>query len=151
MSLKEYKSRRDFLKTSEPKAQKDKTKNEEKVYVIQKHNASHLHYDLRLEFNGTLKSWAIPKQPPKIKHIKRLAIQTEDHPISYAEFEGEIPKGNYGAGTVEIWDKGTFETIENNPKTLVVNIKGKKLRGEYCLIKINYGSKPEKSWLFFKR
>nr|NIU01496.1 3'-phosphoesterase [Nitrosopumilaceae archaeon]NIU87923.1 3'-phosphoesterase [Nitrosopumilaceae archaeon]NIV66207.1 3'-phosphoesterase [Nitrosopumilaceae archaeon]NIX62098.1 3'-phosphoesterase [Nitrosopumilaceae archaeon] len=78
------------------------------VYVIQKHNASRLHYDLRLEFDNKLKSWALPKSPPSKTNDKRLAIEVPDHPIEYAKFEGEIPEGNYGAGTVEIWDKGSF-------------------------------------------
>lgn len=152
MSLKEYKEKRIFTKTKEPTPKKiSSSKTGKRIYVIQKHNASHLHYDLRLEFNDVLKSWAIPKQPPKIKHIKRLAIQTEDHPIEYAKFEGDIPEGNYGAGKVEIWDKGNFEVIENGPKIIVVKINGEKLKGEYCLVKINYENKPEKNWLFFKR
>lgn len=151
MSLKEYKEKRKFSKTPEPKAQKKNKSKSNSIYAIQKHDASHLHYDLRLEFNGVLKSWAIPKQPPKIRHVKRLAIQTEDHPLRYAKFQGEIPKGNYGAGKVEIWDKGTFDVVEKNEKTIVIDIHGEKLNGEYCLVKTEYGSKPEKSWLFFKR
>lgn len=151
MGLKEYERKRNFSKTKEPGSDIRHPKSDIRIYVIQKHNASHLHYDLRLEFNGVLKSWAIPKTPPKIKGVKRLAIQTEDHPISYAKFEGEIPEGQYGAGKVEVWDEGSFEIIEKEPKTIVVKINGKKLKGEYCLIKTNYGSKPEKSWLFFKR
>jgi DNA ligase D-like protein (predicted 3'-phosphoesterase) len=149
MGLKEYQKKRDFKKTKEPRGEIRKKKG--KIYCIQKHDASHLHYDLRLEFNGVLKSWAIPKTPPKVKGIKRLAIETEDHPIEYAEFEGEIPEGEYGAGKVEIWDEGTFDVLEDEKKTIVVNIKGKKLNGEYCLVKTHYGSKPEQSWLFFKK
>lgn len=119
------------------------------IYLIHKHHTTHLHYDLRLEMSGVLKSWAIPKQPPKIKNIKRLAIQVEDHPIDYANFEGIIPKGNYGAGEVAIWDKGEYELIEKNPRKILFKLYGKRLKGKYCLIKTNYG-KNKKSWLFFK-
>ena len=149
MGLKEYQQKRNFSKTKEPKGKVKTSRG--KIYCIQKHNASHLHYDLRLEFNGVLKSWAIPKLPPKVKGIKRLAIETEDHPIEYASFEGEIPEGEYGAGRVEIWDKGTFDVVEDEKKTIVINISGAKLNGEYCLVKTHYGNNPEKSWLFFKK
>ncbi|MEJ2267935.1 MAG: DNA polymerase ligase N-terminal domain-containing protein [Nanoarchaeota archaeon] len=120
------------------------------MYCIHKHLASHLHWDLRLEMNGVLKSWAVPKQPPKSKGIKRLAIQVEDHPMEYAKFHGTIPKGNYGAGKVEIWDNGKYNLIEKTSKKIIFELHGKKLKGKYCLIKTNYGNKPEKSWLFFK-
>jgi DNA ligase D-like protein (predicted 3'-phosphoesterase) len=117
------------------------------MYVIQKHDASHLHYDLRLEINGVLKSWAILKAPPTEKGIKRLAVQTEDHALEYADFEGIIPKGNYGAGSVERWDKGTFKIIENEEDKLVIHIHGKKLNGSYCLIRFKG---QRKNWLLFK-
>ena len=117
------------------------------VYVIQEHHATRLHWDLRFEENNVLKSWALPKQPPEKVGEKRLAVSVPDHPIEYALFEGEIPKGNYGAGKVKIWDRGTFETIESGKKKMIVNIKGKKLKGKYCLL--HFKSK-EKSWLFFK-
>jgi len=100
--------------------------------------------------NGVLKSWAIPKEPPMEKRIKRLAVMTEDHPIGYEKFHGEIPKGEYGAGKVEIWDKGTYELKTSNSKKIEIIIHGKKLKGNYVLVKTNYGKKPEKSWLFFK-
>jgi DNA ligase D-like protein (predicted 3'-phosphoesterase) len=148
MSLKEYKQKRNFKKTFEPEDKKEIFK--KNIYCIQKHSASHLHYDLRLEFNGVLKSWAIPKIPPKRKNLKRLAIQVEDHPIEYAKFEGIIPEGNYGAGKVEIWDKGTFELIEKNKDLIVINIKGKVLEGEYCLVRTKFQEK-ENNWIFFKR
>lgn len=119
----------------------------ERVYVIQKHYASHLHYDLRLQIGNVLKSWAIPKEPPREKGVKRLAIETEDHPLSYASFEGEIPEGLYGAGRVEIWDSGTYEPEELKEGKIVVRIFGKKLRGRYCLIKMK---NKEKEWIFFK-
>lgn len=117
------------------------------VYVIQEHNATRLHWDLRFEFDDALKSWALPKQPPQEMGEKRLAIAIPDHPIEYALFEGEIPKDNYGAGEVKIWDKGTFELKEKGNKKIVVGIKGNKLKGNYCLLHF----KPkEKNWLFFK-
>jgi len=103
MSLKKYWKKRNFAKTTEPRGEMKMNGN---IYVIQKHAATHLHYDLRLEMDGVLKSWAIPKEPPIATNIKRLAVQVEDHPIEYANFEGTIPEGEYGAGTVEIWDKG---------------------------------------------
>lgn len=134
------------LRKSESKIKKS----EKPIYVIQEHHASHLHWDLRLEIKGVLKSWAIPKEPPKTKGVKRLAIQVEDHPLAYAKFQGVIPEGNYGAGKVEIWDSGTYELLEKNKEKIEFRISGKKLKGEYVLVKTNYGSKPEKSWLFFK-
>ena len=117
------------------------------IYVIQKHDATHLHYDLRLEMNDVLKSWAIPKTPPSKKGVKRLAIQTEDHSIEHADFEGVVPEGLYGAGFVEIWDKGTYEIEEHEKDKIVIHINGKKLTGRYCLIRLKG---QEKNWLFFK-
>jgi len=122
-------------------------KRKNNVYVIQKHDATRLHYDMRLEMDGVLKSWAIPKTPPTEKGIKRLAVQTEDHSIEYASFEGVIPEGNYGAGSVEIWDKGTYKIEENEKDKLVVHFNGKKLEGRYCLIRFKG---QEKNWLLFK-
>jgi len=117
------------------------------VYVIQEHNATRLHWDLRFEIDNSLKSWALPKIPPQKIGEKRLAVSVPDHPIEYALFEGEIPQGNYGAGKVSIWDKGTFEILEQDKKKLVLNIGGNKLNGKYCLLHF----KPEeKNWLFFK-
>lgn len=153
MSLNEYLKKRDFKKTKEPtgKISPPNLKKPKKlIYVIQKHNASHLHYDLRLEMLGVLKSWAIPKEPPKSKGIKRLAVQTEDHPIGYEKFHGEIPAGNYGAGKVEIWDSGFYELKIADSKKIEFFIHGKKLKGMYVLVKTNFGNKPGKSWLFFK-
>ena len=120
------------------------------IFVVHKHHASHLHWDLRLEMNGVLKSWAVPKEPPTKKGIKRLAIQVEDHSLNYADFEGEIPEGNYGSGKVEIWDNGTYELEDIKKDKIVFDLHGKKLKGKYVLVKTKYGSKPEKSWLFFK-
>jgi len=118
---------------------------EKLIYVIHEHHATHLHWDLRLETNGVLKSWAIPKQPSETE--KRLAVQVEDHPIGYAKFEGIIPEGQYGAGKVIIWDKGTYETVDVSDKKIIVKINGKKLKGIYVLVKF----KPPKNWLFFKK
>jgi len=117
-------------------------------FVIHKHFASHLHWDLRLEMGGVLKSWAVPKEPSTKKGIKRLAIQVEDHSLNYADFEGEIPEGNYGAGKVEIWDNGTYELEEIKKDKIIFDLHGKKLKGKYVLVKTNYG-KNKNSWLFF--
>jgi len=118
-----------------------------KIYVIQKHAATHLHYDLRLEMDGVLKSWAVPKEPPTQPGVKRLAIQVEDHPLEYANFEGIIPEGHYGAGKVETWDKGTYLLKERTENKIVFELEGRKLHGTYCLIKF----KGENNWLFFKK
>ena len=150
MRLKEYKSKRNLKKSGEPKPRIKKSSEIKLIFVVHKHNASHLHWDLRLELKGVLKSWAIPKQPPKTKNIKRLAIQVEDHPLEYANFKGIIPEGNYGAGKVEIWDKGNYELIKKTATEIEFELHGKKLTGTYVLIKTNYGNKPKKSWLFFK-
>lgn len=120
------------------------------IYVIHEHHASHLHWDLRLQMRGVLKSWAVPKQPPRGKGTKRLAIQVTDHPLSYAKFEGEIPEGQYGAGKVKIWDSGKLKVLENKKDKIEFELKGKRLSGKYVLVKTNYGNKPEKSWLFMR-
>lgn len=149
MSLLQYKKKRNFKKTSEPSGKnKEKISNKKLIYAIQEHHASHLHWDLRLEMNKVLKSWAFPKIPPRIKNIKRLAIQVEDHPLEYANFHGIIPEGNYGAGEVKIWDKGTYQLMEKTSKKIIFEIHGKKLNGKYCLIKTDYENKN--NWLFFK-
>ena len=119
----------------------------ERIYVIQKHRARRLHWDLRLEMDGVLKSWAIPKEPLNQKGVKRLAIQVEDHALEYANFEGTIPEGYYGAGKVEIWDRGTYELEKREENKIVVRIRGEKLRGRFCLIKLK---NREKEWIFFK-
>ncbi len=150
MSLKKYREKRNFSKTVEPCESRLKKKTEGLVYVIQRHQASHLHFDLRLEENGVLKSWAIPKEPPLKEGIKRLAVQTEDHPMGYEGFEGTIPEGQYGAGKVIIWDKGIHIPFEATAEKRVVEIKGKKLQGKYCLIKIKGKDPDDKNWLFFK-
>jgi len=145
MSLERYWEKRRFNVTSEPKGEVQVKGGN--IYVVQKHDASHLHYDLRLEREGVLKSWAVPKEPPTKKGVKRLAVETEDHPIEYASFEGVIPEGEYGAGTVEIWDKGTYETEKWQEDRIIIRINGVKLNGRYCLIRFK---KQENAWLFFK-
>jgi len=145
MGLKEYWKKRDFEKTSEPKS--DEKTSEGNIYVVQKHQARRLHYDLRLEMDGVLKSWAIPKEPPAESGVKRLAVEVEDHPVNYANFEGTIPEDQYGAGTVEIWDKGQYVLKERDEDKLVFEIKGNKLRGDYCLVRF----KGKENWLFFKK
>jgi len=115
--LKEYEKKRDFKKTTEPKSEKSRKKKADEtghLFVIQDHHASHHHYDLRLEHRGVLKSWALPKGMPKARAQKHLAVETEDHPLSYANFEGVIPEGQYGAGTVKIHDRGTFENLTHD-------------------------------------
>lgn len=150
MSLKEYKKKRDFTKTKEPEETSSPKKREGLVYVIQRHDASHLHYDLRLEEDDVLKSWAVPKKPPLKQGIKRLAVQTEDHPLGYENFEGIIPEGQYGAGKVELWDKGTYTPLEKNDHKRIIDISGNKLHGEYGLIKLKRKNPEDKNWLFFK-
>lgn len=113
-------------------------------YVIQKHDATRLHYDLRLEIDGVAKSWAIPKEPPTKEGMKRLAVLVDDHDIDYMDFEGRIEEG-YGKGTVEIWDKGTWEPESVKDKKIVGHINGSKLNGRYTLVNFK-----DKNWLFFK-
>jgi bifunctional non-homologous end joining protein LigD len=156
--LKKYKDMRDFGDTPEPSGGKPK-KTKLPIFVIQKHAASHLHYDFRLEMEGVLKSWAVPKGPSYDPTVKRLAMMTEDHPYDYASFEGVIPAGNYGGGNVIIWDKGTWEFIEpgNDPVKAVRSGKltfrmfGKKMFGDWALVKIHGrpGSKGNE-WLLLK-
>ncbi|MBS3094783.1 3'-phosphoesterase [Candidatus Pacearchaeota archaeon] len=105
-------------------------------FVVHKHKASHLHWDFRLDMKGVLKSWAVPKEPPTTKGVKRLAVQVEDHPRSYIGFEGTIPEGQYGAGTVQIWDRGVYTLIEKTPEKIVFELKGNKMKGKYSLIKL---------------
>jgi len=145
MNLREYWKKRNFEKTAEPKG--ELKVDEGSIYVIQKHAATHLHYDLRLEMDGVLKSWAVPKEPSTTPGVRRLAVQVEDHPIEYANFEGTIPEGEYGAGTVEVWDRGTHKLIDRKEDKLIVEINGNKLKGIYVLVKF----KDQKNWLFFKK
>jgi len=151
MNLKEYRDKRNFKKTSEPAESRTRGSDSGSlVYVVQKHQASHLHYDLRLEAEGVLKSWAVPKVPVNTEGVRRLAVRTEDHPLGYENFEGEIPEPEYGAGTVEIWDRGVYKPIESAPGKMVVEIKGRKLRGRFALIQIKAREGGDKNWLFFK-
>ncbi|MEO7991831.1 MAG: DNA ligase D [Chryseolinea sp.] len=160
MILTDYKKKRDFKNTPEPSDKSTLTKGELQ-FVVQRHDASHLHYDFRLELDGVLKSWAIPKGPSLNPKDKRLAVMVEDHPLSYGKFQGTIPKGNYGAGTVEIWDSGTYAPEKSNSKnpaaeirkglrsgSLKFIIKGKKLKGSFALVRLNDGK--EKNWLLIK-
>jgi DNA ligase D-like protein (predicted 3'-phosphoesterase) len=116
-------------------------------FVVQKHDATRLHYDFRLEMDEVLKSWAIPKEPPTESNIKRLAVEVEDHPVSYITFEGTIPEGEYGAGTVEIWDKGMYTLKSRSSNKIVFTLRGEKLVGDYILVRF----KEDKNWLFFKK
>lgn len=146
MSLTSYQERRKFNKTSEPKGEIKKTNLSR--FVIQKHQARNLHYDFRLEMEGALKSWAVPKGVPEEAGVKRLAVQVEDHPVDYIDFSGVIPEGEYGAGTVEIWDKGKWELIEGSlgAGSLKFKLAGKKLKSEYVLVRF----KDKKNWLIYK-
>lgn len=115
-------------------------------FVIQKHQATHLHYDFRLEMDGVLKSWAVPKEPSTKSGVKRLAVQVEDHALDYINFEGTIPEGMYGAGTVEIWDKGTYTLKTRKENKIEISLQGSKLKGDYVLIRFR-----NKNWLFFRK
>lgn len=153
MSLDNYRNKRNFNKTPEPKgfAKQPNTH----TFVIQKHAASHLHYDFRLELNGVLKSWAIPKGPCLDSNVKRLAMHVEDHPIEYGSFEGIIPKGQYGGGTVMLWDQGIWVPLDPNPTKaylkghLHFELQGTKLHGTWDLIRFKKEGKAE-SWLLKK-
>jgi bifunctional non-homologous end joining protein LigD len=151
MSLRDYKRKRDFKKTAEPSGERPERAASNR-FVIQKHAASRLHYDFRLEMDGTLKSWAVPKGIPFLKGEKRLAVQVEDHPIEYRNFEGTIPKGQYGGGTVMVWDFGTYEPTnpdwrkEFESGKLHFSLHGKKLKGEWYLVRLRGGEQ----WLLIR-
>lgn len=155
-SLREYEAKRDHSRTPEPAASVRKGRSTGALsFVIQKHDASHLHYDFRLEMQGVLRSWAVPKGPPRALKETRLAMHVEDHPMEYASFEGTIPPGNYGAGTVMVWDQGTYEELSGNPAAayhqgkLHLTLKGKKLKGEWVLVK-DRRDDDERRWLLIK-
>ncbi|MDB6027302.1 MAG: polymerase LigD, ligase domain protein [Verrucomicrobiales bacterium] len=159
--LKEYKRKRNFGQTSEPRARVPvgpaKKVAKKLMFVIQKHDATRLHYDFRLEMEGVLKSWAVPKGPPTVRGDKRLAVQVEDHPFDYAKFEGTIPEGNYGAGTVMVWDIGTYSVSGDDPLKglregkLHIHLEGKKLKGEWALVRMKPRPGEDKAtWLMFK-
>ena len=155
--LEEYKKKRDFNTTPEPSGELGGT-SDDPIFVVQKHDASNLHYDLRLESDGVLKSWAVPKGPSMDPKVKRLAIPTEDHPMAYADFEGVIPEGHYGAGTVIVWDSGAFQNTKGADASFAENLdeghatirlEGTKLLGDFALIRTKRGgNRPQ--WLFFK-
>ncbi len=175
--LTEYRQKRDFSKTAEPSGAKSHTKRAPKLrFVIQKHAASRLHFDLRLELDGVMKSWAVPKGPSADPSVKRLAMQVEDHPIEYNTFEGTIPKGEYGGGTVMLWDSGTYhpdviikpsagqterkdESDEDIARSgfergdFKVSFDGKRIKGSYALVRTKGGfggSSSKPSWLLIK-
>jgi bifunctional non-homologous end joining protein LigD len=161
MALKDYNDKRKFDETTEPKG-KTKKSEDKLIFVIQRHAASRLHYDFRLEMEGVLKSWAVPKGPSLNPDDKRLAMMVEDHPYDYKDFEGNIPEGNYGAGQVEVWDSGTYEPLDqesklSDEKELLKELKagslkfilhGKKLKGEFALVKMK--NAENNSWLLIK-
>jgi len=148
MGLEDYKAKRDFRKTSEPEGLEGA--GQEGTFVVQEHHASHLHYDFRLAMDGVLKSWAVPKGVPEQPKVKKLAVQVEDHPLDYADFEGTIPKGEYGAGEVRIWDKGSFQLKERSADKLVFVLKGSRLTGAYALVRFKGKEKEPKNWLIMK-
>jgi len=158
-----YTAKRTPKKSGEPVGvrKKKKAKNGPPLFVIQRHDASRLHYDLRLEIDDVLESWAVPKGPPKTYGEKRLAVMTEPHPMAYAQFEGTIPEGNYGAGKVTLWDSGTFENIKTRNGRVVplkeclkmgrieVLFNGERIKGPYALIKTKMPGAKDNAWLFF--
>lgn len=159
-SLSEYHKKRDFSRTTEPGGERVES-GSDPIFVIQKHDASTLHYDFRLEVDGVLKSWAVPKGPSTDPSQKRLALPTEDHPIDYADFEGRIPEDSYGAGAVLIWDRGTYRNLRAEKEEdgasmeeaieegkVEVWLEGEKLRGGYVLIRTDTGE--DEQWLFIK-
>jgi len=160
MSLETYRQKRNFGITPEPSGEQKPSggRAPRLIYAIQKHRASRLHYDLRLEWNGVLLSWAVPKGPSLDPSVKRLATQVEDHPVDYATFEGVIPEGEYGGGTVMLWDEGTWVPETDDPDAalakgeLKFTLHGKKLRGSWVLVRTRgFGKQPARpSWLLIK-
>jgi bifunctional non-homologous end joining protein LigD len=165
MPLKDYEEKRDFRSTSEPRAFNNKKgKNDPgPVFVVQKHYASTLHYDFRLELEGVLKSWAVPKGPSMDPSEKHLAVLVEDHPLEYKDFSGTIPEGNYGAGKVEVWDEGTYHAIDSGDKKsseekikdgfkkghITIILDGSKLKGEFAFIRLKKAK--DNDWLLIKK
>lgn len=161
--MKSYNEKRDFSKTKEPKDEPSAKKNEKPIFVIQKHDATNLHYDFRLEIDNTLKSWSVPKGPSTDPSVKRMAIPTEDHPLAYAGFEGTIPQGEYGGGTVMIWDTGTIQSNKKDDHGNIISLEesfkngsievtlfGKKLQGGYNLVEMK-GGRMKGNWLLMKQ
>lgn len=160
--LAEYRRKRDFSRTGEPKGTRKPPAGRKRAFVIQKHDASHLHYDLRLEHEGVMKSWAVPKGPSLDPSVKRLAMEVEDHPIEYNKFEGTIPQGEYGGGTVMLWDRGTYSYGGSNPDPdeglrqgyakgdfkFVLN--GKRLKGSWALVRMRRDGRGKPQWLLIK-
>jgi bifunctional non-homologous end joining protein LigD len=156
-TLKKYHKKRNFHKTPEPFG-KPIESNENPIFVIQKHKSRNLHYDFRIEVDGVLKSWAVPKGPSTDPKYKRLAIQTEDHPLDYAKFEGVIPEGEYGAGVVMVWDSGTYKNLKEDEEKFIpmekaiedghvtIYLMGKKLKGGYALIRVG----KDNRWMLIK-
>jgi bifunctional non-homologous end joining protein LigD len=159
--LAEYRRKRDFSRTAEPRGGEAQSK-QKLAFVIQKHSASHLHYDLRLELDGVMKSWAVPKGPSLDPSVKRLAMQVEDHPIEYNTFEGTIPQGEYGGGTVMLWDRGTYEYGGSDPDPLnglrggykkgdfKFILHGKRLQGSWVLVRTRRDQRDRAQWLLIK-
>lgn len=145
--LKEYQAKRDFSRTPEPASGGE---SDEPFFVVHDHHASSHHHDLRLLLDGALKSWAVPKGVPEEPKVKRLAVQTEDHPISYGDFEGDIPEGEYGAGRVEIFDKGGFQLLERRDDAIVFILDGKRLKGTYALVRFKGKESSAKNWLVMR-
>ena len=158
MPLTAYRSKRAFTETPEPVGQVRQS-GRSRIFVVQKHDATRLHYDFRLAVNGVLASWAVPKGPSMNPADKRLAVRTEDHPLEYARFEGVIPPRQYGAGTVMVWDLGRYEPLENPPEEqlalgkIQIVLQGEKLRGGFTLVKIenrSFSSSRKDYWLLIK-
>ena len=160
MTLEKYRKKRDFTRTGEPSGAAElapKGEQEPRCYVIQKHHAHNLHYDLRLEEDGVLKSWAVPKGPSLDPADKRLAVEVEDHPLDYGDFEGTIPEGEYGAGRVIVWDRGTFIPAGGEESfgemlakgAVKIWISGEKLKGGFALVRTRWGGEGN-NWLFIK-
>jgi bifunctional non-homologous end joining protein LigD len=161
MGLTKYKKKRNFRETSEPSG-KEKSSKDKLIFVVQEHAASHLHYDFRLEMEGVLKSWAVPKGPSMNPEDRRLAMHVEDHPYDYKDFEGTIPEGNYGAGNVIVWDNGTYHSYNYTDKKkaekellagyykghITFILEGKKLKGEFALVQMK--GRGENAWLLLK-
>ena len=158
-----YNEKRDFSRTKEPQDDGNRSTGKHPIFVIQKHDATNLHYDFRLEIGGTLKSWAVPKGPSTNPSVKRMAVPTEDHPMAYAEFEGTIPEDSYGGGTVMIWDKGKIKSIKKDEKDNIISLEesfdagsieveldGAKLKGGYNLVKMK-GGRMKGNWLLIKQ
>jgi DNA ligase D-like protein (predicted 3'-phosphoesterase) len=154
-ALRAYREKRDFRRSPEPRGTPGRTRKQQPRFVIQKHDASSLHYDFRLEAGGVLKSWAVPKGPSTDPREKRLAMPTEDHPLAYADFEGVIPEGEYGAGPVIVWDRGSYRDLGEQPIEqalarghAAVWLEGEKVRGGYALTRIGRGKRER--WLLVK-